>query len=140
MLSARFAADGQSVIYDAAWEGRRPHLFSTPASSPEPRALDLENAHLLAISRSGEAALGLGGRVASHLIVLGPTLARSPLGGGAPREMLQDVLAADWAPNGTLAVAHERLAGIQDRGQNRRTVSAFHKDLKNETIRKSITL
>jgi Tol biopolymer transport system component len=106
VLSARFAADGQSVIYDAAWEGKPAHLFSTPASSPEPRALDLENAHLFAVSPSGEAALGLGGRVANHLMVLGATLARSPLGGGAPREILHDVLAADWAPNGTLAVAH----------------------------------
>jgi len=106
VLSARFAADGQTVIYDAAWEGRPPHLFSTPASSPEPRTLDLDNAHLFAVSRSGEAALGLGGHVSNHLMVLGATLARSPLGGGAPREILHDVLAADWAPNGMLAVAH----------------------------------
>ena len=106
VLSARFAADGQTVIYDAAWEGRPPQLFSTPASSPEPRTLDLDNAHLFAVSRSGEAALGLGGRVSNHLMVLGATLARSPLGGGAPREMLEDVLAADWAPNGTLAAVH----------------------------------
>jgi Tol biopolymer transport system component len=106
VLSARFAADGQSVIYDAAWEGKPGRLFSTPASGPEPRALDLENAHLFAVSHSGEAALGLGGLVTYHLMVRGATLARSPLGGGAPREILHDVLAADWAPNGTLAVAH----------------------------------
>jgi Tol biopolymer transport system component len=106
VLSARFAADGQSVIYDAAWEGKPAHLFSTPANVPEPRALDLENAHLFAVSPSGEAALGLGGRVENHLMVIGATLARSPLGGGSPREMLQDVLTADWSPNGTLAVAH----------------------------------
>jgi hypothetical protein len=106
VLMARFAADGQSVVYDAAWEGKPAHLFSTPAGGPEPRALDLENAHLFAVSHAGEAALGLGGRVSNHLMVLGATLARSPLGGGAPREMLNNVLAADWAPNGTLAVAH----------------------------------
>jgi eukaryotic-like serine/threonine-protein kinase len=106
VIAARFAPDGHSVIYDAAWEGNPAHLFSTPASSPEPRALDLENAHLFAVSGSGEAALGLGGRVSNHFMVVGATLARSPLGGGAPREILHDVLAADWAPNGTLAVAH----------------------------------
>jgi len=38
--------------------------------------------------------------------VRGATLARSPLGGGAPRELLQEVQAAEWAPDGTLAVAH----------------------------------
>jgi serine/threonine protein kinase/Tol biopolymer transport system component len=106
VLSARFSADGNSVVYDAAWEGKRPHLFSTPASGPEPRALDLENAHLFGVSRTGEAALGLGGRVGSHLMVMGATLARSPLGGGSPREILHNVLTADWAPDGTMAVAH----------------------------------
>src|SRR5207248_10334467 len=84
IIAARFAPDGQSVIYDAAWEGRPAHLFSTPANTPEPRALDLENAHLFAVSPSGEAALGSGGSIASHLSVLGATLARSPPVGGAP--------------------------------------------------------
>lgn len=106
VLSARFAPDGHSVIYDAAWEGKPSHLFSTPAITPEPRALDLENAHLFAVSPTGEAALGLGGRVANHLMVLGATLGRSPLGGGAPREVLHEVIAADWGSNGMLAVAH----------------------------------
>jgi dipeptidyl aminopeptidase/acylaminoacyl peptidase len=106
VVMARFAPDGNSVIYDAAWEGNPSHLFSTPASAPEPRALDLENANLFAVSRTGEVALGLRGHLANHAVVRGATLARSPLGGGAPREVLQDVWAADWAPDGTLAVAH----------------------------------
>lgn len=105
IISARFSADGHSVIYAAAWDGKPSHLFSTPANSPEPRAVDLENAHLFAVSRSGEAALGLGGRVANHLQVIGATLARSPLGGGAPRPLAQDVWSADWGPDGSLAVA-----------------------------------
>jgi eukaryotic-like serine/threonine-protein kinase len=106
VLSARFAADGHSVVYDAAWEGNPPHLFATSANRPEPRPLEFENSHLFAISRSGEAALGSGGRVSNHSMVLGATLARSALGGSAPREVLRDVLAADWAPDNTLAVAH----------------------------------
>ncbi len=106
VLNARFAPDGHSVIYEAAWEGRPPHLFSTPATGPEPRALDLEKSHLYAVSPSGEAALGLGGSVSNHFTVLSATLARSPLGGGAPREIASDVSAADWGPNGSLAIAH----------------------------------
>jgi len=105
VVMARFALDGNSVIYDAAWEGNTPHLFSTPATAPEPRALDLD-ANLFAVSHTGELALGLRGHLSNHAAVLNATLARSPLGGGAPREMLQDVWAADWAPDGTLAVAH----------------------------------
>jgi Tol biopolymer transport system component len=106
VISARFAPDGQSVIYDAAWEGGPPHLYSTLPTVPEPRTLDLSNAHLFAISPSGEAALGMGGSVGSHLAVIGATLARSPLAGGAPREMLQNVAAAEWSPTGSLAVVH----------------------------------
>src|SRR5207248_2484705 len=60
VIAARFAPDGQSVIYDAAWEGGPPHLYSTRATGPEPRMLDLQNAHLFAVSSSGEAALGMG--------------------------------------------------------------------------------
>src|SRR5882724_10008730 len=106
VVMARFVPDGNSVIYDAAWDGNPSRLYSTPANAPEPRLLDLKDANLFAIARSGEAALGLGGRLSNHLLVRGATLARSPLGGGAPRELLQEVQAAEWSPDGTLAVAH----------------------------------
>ena len=50
---------------------------------------------LLSISRSGELA-----------ILIGRTLARVPIAGGAPRELLEGVSDADWAPDGSaLAVA-----------------------------------
>ena len=40
------------------------------------------------------------------------TLARVPLAGGAPRDVAQNVLAADWAPDGrTLAVTRVEFAG-----------------------------
>jgi eukaryotic-like serine/threonine-protein kinase len=105
VVMARFAPDGHSVIYDAAWEGNRSHLYSTPATLPEPRALDFENANLFDISLTGEIALGLRGHLSNHATVLSATLARSPLSGGAPREMLDNVMAADWGPDGNLAVA-----------------------------------
>ncbi len=36
------------------------------------------------------------------------TLARMPLGGGAPREVLEDVREADWSPDGEgLAIIRE---------------------------------
>jgi dipeptidyl aminopeptidase/acylaminoacyl peptidase len=105
VIMARFAPDGNSVIYDASWEGNPSHLYSTPATTPEPRLLDI-NANLFAISRTGEAALGLSGRLSNHMLVRGATLARSPLGGGAPRELLQEVQAAEWSADGNLAVAH----------------------------------
>ncbi len=106
MLSARFAPDGHTVVYGASWEAKPVRLFSTAADSPQPRPLEFEIAALLGISRSGEMALALGGKVSNHLMVRGATLARAPLAGGAPREILEQVTSADWAPDGTLAVVH----------------------------------
>lgn len=98
--------DGRSVIYDAAWEGRPLRIFSTPAESVQPRALEFEQAHLLGISRSGDVALGLAGTLGNHLDVRFATLGVATLAGGAPRELLENVAEADWAPDGTLAVVH----------------------------------
>ena len=114
VLSARFAPDGQSVVYTAAWEGNAPEVFSVRFDSPESRSLGLPAADLLAISASGEMALGLNRRYTFGWERLG-TLARAPLGGGtAPRELLEGVLAADWAPDG------QALAVARDAGEKRR--------------------
>ena len=110
IYSARFAPDGRTVIYGASWEGNPIQLFSTRSDFPDSHLLDLQAAHLLAISRSGEMALALNGRSGAHSVFVAGTLARAPLAGGAPREMLEDVRWADWDPNGILAVAHH-LAG-----------------------------
>jgi len=105
-LSARFAPDGHSVVYGAGWEGKPVRLFSTAADSPQARPLEFAAASLLGMSRSGEMALAVGGKVTNHLMVRGATLARAPLAGGAPREILEQVAYADWAPDGTPAVVH----------------------------------
>ncbi len=106
VLSARFAADNRTVIYGASWESKPVRLFSTPVDSPQARPLEIESASLLGISRSGEMALAIGGKITSHLVVRDAMLARAPLAGGAPREILEQVRAADWGPDGTLAVVH----------------------------------
>jgi hypothetical protein len=106
VLSARFAADSRTVIYGASWESKPVRLFSTPTDAPQARALEIESASLLGISRSGEMALAVGGKITSHLVMRDSTLARAPLAGGAPREIMEQVRAADWGPDGTLAVVH----------------------------------
>jgi Tol biopolymer transport system component len=50
--------------------------------------------------------LTLHGTPREHLKVEKGTLARAPLAGGSPREILEDVAWADWAPDGELAVVH----------------------------------
>ena len=107
MRSARFTPDGKTVIYSAAWEGNPIALFSTRPESPQSRELDPPGADVLAISSTGEMALALKARPIEGFIYSG-TLAGVPLGGGAPREVMENVEFADWSPDGsTLAIAHD---------------------------------
>jgi serine/threonine protein kinase/Tol biopolymer transport system component len=107
ILSARFAQDGQTVIYGAWWEGSPCRLFSTRPESPESSALQLPDADILSISRTGMMAISLERRWAGRFIWTG-TLAQVPIVGGAPREILEDVEWADWAPDGVnLAIVRQ---------------------------------
>ncbi|HTU33198.1 MAG TPA: protein kinase [Candidatus Acidoferrum sp.] len=105
--SARFGPDGQTILYSAEWEGAPMNVFSTRPDSPESRSLGLpSSSDILAVSPTGEIALLLGGHVVRGFEMEG-TLAEMPLGGGAPREILKDVVGADWSPDGNqLAVVH----------------------------------
>jgi hypothetical protein len=106
VYSARFAPDYRSIVYGAAWNGKPLHLFSTIGASLLSQPLDLTDANLLAVSRSGELAVVLHGTHGAHLETIGGVLARTPLAGGSPREILEDVSWADWGPNGELAIVH----------------------------------
>ena len=113
IVSAKFAPDGRSVVYAAAWDGKPVSLYTTRAESPESRALDLPPASLLSVSPSGDLAVSLGWRPIIGWETLG-TLARVSLEGGAPREILEDVMDADWSPDG------KELAVVRETGPTRR--------------------
>jgi hypothetical protein len=104
--TARFAADGETIVYGAIW-GRSPlELFTTRATTRGSRPLGLKDTVILAISSREEMALLLRPRQLSFGASEG-TLARAPLAGGTPREVIEGVLAADWSPDGKeLAVVH----------------------------------
>ena len=98
--SARFSPDGQTVLFSAQWANEPLAVFSMRPGSREYRSLDLPQARILSISSTGEMAILLGTTTPG-------TLARVPLSGGAPREILENVNDADWSPDGTnLAVSH----------------------------------
>jgi len=102
--SARFAPDGQTVIYAAAWKGNPIQLYSVRIGSRESRMLGLPSADILAISSSGEMAISVGRHYLRGWTNRG-TLSRVAMDGQAPREVLEDVAEADWAPDGhSLAV------------------------------------
>jgi eukaryotic-like serine/threonine-protein kinase len=106
VYSARFSPDFHSIVYGAAWNGQPLQLFSTLGESPSTQMLPVSDANLLAVSRTGELALAMHGVRTSHLGTEGGTLARAPLAGGSPREILEDVSWADWSEAGELAVVH----------------------------------
>ncbi len=97
-VTAALFAPGNSVAYSASWEGAPSMLFSTIPGNREARSLGATAGKLLSVSGTGEMAVLLGGQVSG-------TLVRIPLGGGAPREILEKVTDADWGPDGdSLAV------------------------------------
>jgi eukaryotic-like serine/threonine-protein kinase len=108
--SARFAPDGQTIAFSAAWEGAPLRLFSLRLEFPESQPLGLPSAALLAVSPQGELAVIVGGHPDHHLIVWG-TLSQAALAGGAPREIVEDVNYADWSPDGKSLVVAHRVAG-----------------------------
>jgi dipeptidyl aminopeptidase/acylaminoacyl peptidase len=113
IFNARFAPDGRTIVYSAALQGNTPELFTVRPDFPEARPLGLRGAHLLAVSSRGELALLTGARYLGHNVYQG-TLARMPLEGGAPRDVLENVREADWSPDGaSLAVIRE--VGGKDR-------------------------
>jgi len=110
---ARFAPDGQSVVYSATWEGGPLEVLIARPESLQSRSLELPGAEILAVSSTGELAVLLRSQQVRSYIHTG-TLARMPLAGGAPREILDEVQWADWSPDGnTLAVVRD--AGGQNR-------------------------
>jgi eukaryotic-like serine/threonine-protein kinase len=95
---ARFSPDGKTIVYQAIWPGSDPDIYVTQLGSPESRSLGLKNSRLAAVSRSGELLILRG-------VGTSRTLSQVPMGGGAPRDLLEDVTWADWAPDGaTIAV------------------------------------
>jgi Tol biopolymer transport system component len=104
IVTARFGPDGRTVFYGAAWEGQPFRVYETRPDGREV-VLPLENADLLSVSRDGELAVLLLKTHGGNAWWKAGTLAIVPAAGGAPREVAENVTAADWAPDGkTLAV------------------------------------
>ena len=102
LTAARFTPDGDTIVYSAEWGVDPPGLFMTRRDSVESRRLDVPDARLLGVSSSGELAFLRGPHGALRLLNSGAgTLLRVSITGGGPRELLDDVFAADWTPGGS---------------------------------------
>jgi eukaryotic-like serine/threonine-protein kinase len=103
--NTRFTPDG-SIVYSASWDGGENQLYIGRADDHGARELGMKDAELLAISKSGELAVRLNTVSLGGYAQVG-TLARIPLSGGSPREVLDNVQDADWAADG------ERMAVVR---------------------------
>jgi serine/threonine protein kinase/Tol biopolymer transport system component len=110
ITGARFSPDGNTLIYSAAFDGKPVELFTSHVESPESSSLKLQantkSANIQSISSTGEMAILLNCELDAFGCHNG-TLARVPLVGGTPREIMEHVYEADWGPDGQeLAVVH----------------------------------
>jgi hypothetical protein len=105
--AARFTPEGR-VIYSAGWNGDPLEVFARAPGSPDAQSSGIRDAELLAVSARGELAILL------RTTWYGPwrrgTLAVAPAAGGTPRELVADVVYADWTPGGDL-IAVRNLGG-----------------------------
>ena len=108
--AARFAPDGDTILYAAAWNDKPIELFSTRPEGTESRALGMADSDLLAVSSSGELAVRLAPRGTGPYSRSG-TLARVMLSGGSPRAIEDDIQFADWTPDGKTLAVVRRVAG-----------------------------
>jgi serine/threonine protein kinase len=107
ILNARFAADGHTIVFTGANERTKPEVFVIRPEYQEAVSLGIPESHLLAVSSKNELAILTGARWLHHRVFIG-TLARVQLGGGAPRELLENVREADWSADGSqLAIIRE---------------------------------
>ena len=97
--AARFTADGNTVVYSAAWDLDDFQLYSTRPGSAESHPLGHPNAMLFAVSSRGDLALCIPTGRTQHGVV--GRLARVPLSGGGPLERAENVSSADWSPDGS---------------------------------------
>jgi eukaryotic-like serine/threonine-protein kinase len=105
MRTARFAPDGKTIVYGAAWNGPPVRLYLSRTDSTDSTPLQIPDSELLSVSKTGELAIALGLRYSGWMG--SGTLARVPLLGGTPREIAENVAAADWTPDGSdLAIVY----------------------------------
>ena len=110
--NARFAPDGQTLFVSATWDRYDGSLFQIRPKAGE-LGIGVPGADPLSVSRTGELAVLLPTVETGNPYDRTGTLAVVSASGGTPRELAENVLSADWSPDGkSLAVVrHERASG-----------------------------
>lgn len=110
--NARFAKDGQTVIYSAQWNNDPLEVYSVRAEFPQSAKVDLPSAALLALSSTGDIEVAVD-HVQESWFLYG-TMAQTQMTGGTPRAQAKEVIAADYAADGkTLAIVRRANRKVQ---------------------------
>jgi len=110
--NARFAKDGQTVVYSAQWNNEPLQVYSVRAEFPQSTKVDLPSAALLALSSTGDMEVAVD-RVQESWFLYG-TMAQTQMTGGTPRAQAKEVIAADYAPDSkTLAIVRRANRKVQ---------------------------
>src|SRR5262249_9123737 len=98
--TARFAPDGKTVLYSAIWgDDPAPRVLVTIPGGRESRPITDVGYELAAVGPGGELlVLRKNGRRSG-------TLARTSLSGATPRDIAEDIAAADFLPGGEVVAA-----------------------------------
>ncbi|MGO9539811.1 MAG: protein kinase domain-containing protein [Terriglobales bacterium] len=115
VIRGRFTPDTKTVLYSAKFGAGTPDTYSIREDYPASTPAGLAGGLMLAISRQGQLAVLMRPRYFAHY-EWGGTLATSPLGGSAPRELLENVFDADWSPDGNELAIIDR---SNDRANNK---------------------
>jgi len=101
ITTGRFVPGGDTIVYSARFgDDATPEIYSTHASTPDSQLLSFKNAEVVAVSSKGELAI-ISNRRGIRAYARVGTLARAPLAGGAPRDVLENVQDAAWLPDGS---------------------------------------
>ncbi|MFZ1947193.1 MAG: protein kinase, partial [bacterium] len=109
VASARFAPDGKSIYYSAAWDGHPHEIYETRTDLSVTRSLGLHETWLHAVSRAGD--LAVGRNAAYYLGYNGGPLAVVPVSGTAPRDVMANATQSDWAPDARTLAIVRRVGG-----------------------------
>ena len=101
--NARFAPDGQSLVYSATWDGDPERIYPLRLDRPRAESQPIVDAALSAVSASGDMAVQMDPQLESVFTIRG-TLGEMALGGGQPRPLLDRIDDAAYAPDGRIAV------------------------------------
>jgi hypothetical protein len=105
VTSARFAPDGDSIVFAASWDAGPVRLSTMRIDSDShwSSELELPAADVLDVSSTGDMLIALGAPDPAHPGA-GATLAQVPMLGRAPRAILEAVREAAWTKEGRFVV------------------------------------